>query len=87
MTKKKHLGTVGDWSQQPPGDDERPEPLHPAMRMILQAAKCMCSPMHHDGLTRKALYFQTLYRNANSFKAEAAFMRAVQDGINFGKWG
>jgi len=68
-----------------PIEDER-EPLASSMRMLLQFGRVI-SPTHcHRTMAERAKELQHEYRHAGLYKAEAIFMRVLQDGVNFSKW-
>lgn len=66
--------------------DANTAPLLPTMRILLQFGKVTSPPIVHDALVARAKQLAKQYRHAENFKAEAMFMRVLQDGLNFGKW-
>jgi hypothetical protein len=64
----------------------QPDPLYPSMALLVQLARMVAPHSVHDALAAKARYLQSSIASNHGYKAEARFMRVLQDGIDFGKW-
>lgn len=65
---------------------ERPGPLYLSLDLLVQAGQLVAPKAVHRALAEHARYLQDTTSRNTGFKAEARMMRALQDGIDFGKW-
>jgi hypothetical protein len=61
-------------------------PLPPTMTLLLQFAMEVAPEDSHEPLFMHARALRTEHHSIGQFRAEAAFMRVLQDGLTFGKW-
>ena len=65
----------------------KPDPLYPTMELLMKLAKQIAPAGAVLGLQKKAEELQAEAASKHrGFKAEAAFMRVLQNGVDFGKW-
>lgn len=64
----------------------QPDPLYQTLDLLVQVGLLVAPYNVHKRLEAYAYELQRSLNANLGFKAEARFMRALQDGIDFGKW-
>ena len=64
----------------------KPDTLYPSMELLVQVGRMIAPYSAHEGLRAHAEYLQRATSQNQGFRAETRMMRALQDGIDFGKW-
>ena len=66
--------------------DRTYEPLYLSLDLLVQVGQLLAPKAVHRALAEHARHLQDTTSRNTGFKAEARMMRALQDGIDFGKW-